>query len=121
MFLLRKNRPRRQQVMNDFEGPPISARTRSQTNRVQLPLPEVIVLDDEEEEEEEVVIVEELLPGQKRIQQPNVTCTICLDRLPLHSAVPLIPCLHEFHSNCLSQWKSVCKPPVHCPICISEL
>ncbi|KAH3758998.1 E3 ubiquitin-protein ligase SDIR1 [Pelomyxa schiedti] len=43
-----------------------------------------------------------------------LSCPICLDNLQAGEKVKVLPCLHQFHAECVDRWL-VIKP--HCPIC----
>ncbi|KAL2484590.1 RING-type domain-containing protein [Abeliophyllum distichum] len=46
------------------------------------------------------------------------SCTVCLEDIPTGVEVSTLPCLHIFHSNCISEWL---KRSHYCPICRFEM
>lgn len=57
---------------------------------------------------------------KKHVMEPNASCTICFEELSLLEEVPLLACLHEFHTECWTRYhtdKLKQRQVVTCPIC----
>lgn len=49
------------------------------------------------------------------INSPEESCCVCLSRLKGRDDISVLPCLHEFHRECINRWFNVCRKT--CPIC----
>ncbi|KAK2382440.1 E3 ubiquitin-protein ligase SDIR1 [Trifolium repens] len=48
------------------------------------------------------------------LEDDELTCTICLDQVNRGEIVRSLPCLHQFHANCIDPWL---RQQGTCPIC----
>jgi len=51
-------------------------------------------------------------------KEPMKSCPICLDDINEGDVLRIMPCMHKFHSKCLSKWLKI---RAICPICKFEL
>lgn len=49
---------------------------------------------------------------------PSQSCAICLEQYATGDLVSLMPCLHGFHEQCLTQWLGI---KAQCPVCKASL
>lgn len=49
---------------------------------------------------------------------PAPSCAICLEQYAPGDVVSLMPCLHGFHEQCLTQWLGI---KAQCPVCKASL
>ncbi|KAI1312619.1 E3 ubiquitin-protein ligase znrf3 [Mortierella claussenii] len=47
------------------------------------------------------------------------TCSICLSEYVLDDRIRLLPCGHEYHTECVDVW--LCRKSTHCPLCKYDL
>ncbi|XP_004507171.1 E3 ubiquitin-protein ligase SDIR1-like isoform X2 [Cicer arietinum] len=52
--------------------------------------------------------------GSVRGPEDELTCTVCLDHVKRAELVRSLPCLHQFHANCIDQWL---RQQGTCPVC----
>uniref|UniRef100_A0A1B6EE45 E3 ubiquitin-protein ligase RNF181 n=1 Tax=Clastoptera arizonana TaxID=38151 RepID=A0A1B6EE45_9HEMI len=53
-----------------------------------------------------------------KIKTKDEQCTVCLKMFEVNEEVKLMPCKHEFHSDCILPWLSKTNS---CPLCRHEL
>lgn len=52
--------------------------------------------------------------GSTKSSEDELTCTICLEQVKCGELVRSLPCLHQFHSNCIDPWL---RQRGTCPVC----
>lgn len=52
--------------------------------------------------------------GRLQGSEDGLTCTICLDQVNKGDLVRSLPCLHQFHANCIDPWL---RQQGTCPVC----
>nr|AFK35739.1 unknown [Lotus japonicus] len=52
--------------------------------------------------------------GSIKVSVDELTCTICLEHVKRGELVRNLPCLHQFHANCIDQWL---RQQGTCPVC----
>ncbi|KAJ0979530.1 hypothetical protein J5N97_015004 [Dioscorea zingiberensis] len=52
--------------------------------------------------------------GNVKAPEDELTCSVCLEQVVLGELVRTLPCLHQFHSNCIDPWL---RQQGTCPVC----
>ncbi|CAL1401973.1 unnamed protein product [Linum trigynum] len=52
--------------------------------------------------------------GNAKASDDELTCSICLEQVSRGELVRSLPCLHQFHTNCIDQWL---RQQGTCPVC----
>ncbi|KAJ6670638.1 TARGET OF ERK KINASE MPK-1 [Salix viminalis] len=52
--------------------------------------------------------------GNMKTSEDELTCTICLEQVNRGELVRSLPCLHQFHTNCIDPWL---RQQGTCPVC----
>uniref|UniRef100_A0A2P2KVK1 RING-type E3 ubiquitin transferase n=1 Tax=Rhizophora mucronata TaxID=61149 RepID=A0A2P2KVK1_RHIMU len=52
--------------------------------------------------------------GNMKASEDELTCTICLEQVNRGELVRSLPCLHQFHTNCIDPWL---RQQGTCPVC----
>ncbi|KAL6967563.1 E3 ubiquitin-protein ligase sdir1 [Sarracenia purpurea var. burkii] len=52
--------------------------------------------------------------SNKKASEDELTCTICLEQVNRGELVRSLPCLHQFHANCIDPWL---RQQSTCPVC----
>lgn len=52
--------------------------------------------------------------GSTKSSEDELTCTICLEQVKCEELVRSLPCLHQFHANCIDPWL---RQRGTCPVC----
>lgn len=52
--------------------------------------------------------------ANKKTSEDELTCTICLEQVNRGEIVRSLPCLHQFHANCIDPWL---RQQGTCPVC----
>ncbi|KAF5954231.1 hypothetical protein HYC85_007087 [Camellia sinensis] len=52
--------------------------------------------------------------ANKKTSEDELTCTICLEQVNRGELVRSLPCLHQFHANCIDPWL---RQQGTCPVC----
>lgn len=52
--------------------------------------------------------------GSTKASEDELTCTVCLEQVIVGEVVRSLPCLHQFHANCIDPWL---KQQGTCPVC----
>ncbi|XP_028788401.1 E3 ubiquitin-protein ligase SDIR1-like [Neltuma alba] len=52
--------------------------------------------------------------GNAKGPEDELTCTICLEQVKRGELVRSLPCLHQFHTNCIDPWL---RQQAKCPVC----
>ena len=53
-----------------------------------------------------------------KLEESNKKCAICLEKFNSKVKVIILPCIHIFHTSCITNWM---KRQKNCPICKFEL
>ncbi|XP_042434307.1 E3 ubiquitin-protein ligase SDIR1-like isoform X1 [Zingiber officinale] len=54
------------------------------------------------------------LNGNFNSQEDELTCSVCLEQVNVGEIVRSLPCLHQFHANCIDPWL---RQQGTCPVC----
>ncbi|KAH0470980.1 hypothetical protein IEQ34_000703 [Dendrobium chrysotoxum] len=52
--------------------------------------------------------------GSLRNSDDELTCSVCLEQVLAGEMIRSLPCLHQFHSNCIDPWL---RQQGTCPVC----
>lgn len=52
--------------------------------------------------------------GTKKASEDELTCSVCLEQVNVGELIRSLPCLHQFHSNCIDPWL---RQQGTCPVC----
>lgn len=52
--------------------------------------------------------------GKVKASEDELTCTICLEQVNRGELIRSLPCLHQFHTNCIDPWL---RQQGTCPVC----
>lgn len=52
--------------------------------------------------------------GSSRISDDELTCSVCLEQVVSGELIRSLPCLHQFHANCIDPWL---RQQGTCPVC----
>jgi len=66
----------------------------------------------------EVIMKPECQEGIDPAEDEHVTCMICLSEKEVGESVRTLPCLHDFHIDCIDQWLRSNRT---CPICKTDI
>ncbi|URE36126.1 E3 ubiquitin-protein ligase [Musa troglodytarum] len=54
------------------------------------------------------------LDGNLKTPEDELTCSVCLEQVSVGELVRSLPCLHQFHANCIDPWL---RQQGTCPVC----
>ncbi|KAG5533381.1 hypothetical protein RHGRI_027534 [Rhododendron griersonianum] len=54
------------------------------------------------------------LVGNTKASEDELTCSVCLEQVTVGELVRSLPCLHQFHANCIDPWL---RQQGTCPVC----
>ncbi|GFY82169.1 RING/U-box superfamily protein [Actinidia rufa] len=52
--------------------------------------------------------------GSMKASDDDLTCSVCLEQVTMGELVRSLPCMHQFHANCIDPWL---KQQGTCPVC----
>ncbi|KAJ7964537.1 E3 ubiquitin-protein ligase SDIR1 [Quillaja saponaria] len=52
--------------------------------------------------------------GNMKASEDELTCTVCLEQVSVGEILRSLPCLHQFHANCIDPWL---RQQGTCPVC----
>ncbi|KAL5709541.1 RING-type E3 ubiquitin transferase [Ranunculus cassubicifolius] len=52
--------------------------------------------------------------GNKKSSEDELTCSVCLEQVSVGEVLRSLPCLHQFHANCIDPWL---RQQGTCPVC----
>ncbi|XP_059628108.1 E3 ubiquitin-protein ligase SDIR1 [Cornus florida] len=52
--------------------------------------------------------------GSKKALEDELTCSVCLEQVNVGEVIRSLPCLHQFHANCIDPWL---RQQGTCPVC----
>ncbi|KAJ8760348.1 hypothetical protein K2173_012586 [Erythroxylum novogranatense] len=52
--------------------------------------------------------------GSMKASRDELTCTVCLEQVDVGELIRTLPCLHQFHANCIDPWL---RQQGTCPVC----
>ncbi|KAF2296087.1 hypothetical protein GH714_036071 [Hevea brasiliensis] len=52
--------------------------------------------------------------GSMKASDDDLTCSVCLEQVNVGELIRTLPCLHQFHANCIDPWL---RQQGTCPVC----